>query len=136
MSLGNIPVTVITEHAPVSGNAVPVLLEIAELHKQLVASGEASAIDLTAMPLNDADKAWLKAQLGQGQVRATLEAEGTSTLEETACAGVWWVTHQDVRGQVQTELIEITRVPELLVTHPDDVAIGQEYLDILMNELD
>jgi hydrogenase-1 operon protein HyaF len=142
MPLDSIPVVVMNTSenslaaaSGLSGNAPVLLHEIAELVQRLLASDEPSAIDLRALPLTPADLDWLREALGQGQVVATLEAEGESTLSETVCPGVWWVTHHNEKGAVASEFIEVTYVPELLKAHPDDVKIGLEHLELLISDL-
>ena len=142
MPLDAIPVVVVNakESAGIadtglSGNAPVLLREIAELGLRLVATGESAAIDLRALPLTTADLDWLRETLGQGQVKASLEAEGESTLSETVCPGVWWVTHHNEHGAVASEFIEVTFVPELLKAHPDDIKIGLEHLELLISDL-
>lgn len=137
MPLDAIPIVVVNTSADagLSGNAPVLLREIAELVRRLLDGGESSAIDLRALPLTPADLDWLHETLGQGQVVATLEAEGESTLSETVCPGVWWVTHRNEQGAVVSEFIEVTFVPELLEAHPDDVEIGLEHLDLLISDL-
>jgi len=142
MPLDAIPIVVVNSAANqggadtgLSGNAPVLLREIAELARRLLDSGESAAIDLRALPLTPADLDWLRETLGQGQVMATLEAEGESTLSETICPGVWWVTHRNEQGAVASEFIEVTFVPELLKAHPDDVAIGLEHLELLISDL-
>jgi hydrogenase-1 operon protein HyaF len=127
--------TVIAADSGLSGNAPVLLREIAELGQRLLTTGESAAIDLRALPLTPADLDWLRETLGQGQVMATLEAEGESTLTETVCPGVWWVTHHNEHGAVASEFIEVTLVPELLKAHPDDVKIGLEHLELLISDL-
>ncbi|MEW5768797.1 MAG: hydrogenase expression/formation C-terminal domain-containing protein [Pseudomonadota bacterium] len=135
MSLDDIPVRVVAPDPGLSGNAWPLMLEIVQMVRNLLESGETSAIDLSALPLTPADKAWLKDRLGGGQIHVELQAEGLSTLDETACPGVWWVTHHDAQGRVLSELIEIAQVPELVKAHPDDIRMGCEYLEGVVSEL-
>jgi hydrogenase-1 operon protein HyaF len=142
VSLDAIPVVVVNTsaipagaNAGLSGNAPVLLREIAELVRRLLDSSESSAIDLRALPLTPEDLDWLRETLGQGQVVATLEAEGESTLSETVCPGVWWVAHHNEQGAVVSEFIEITFVPELLKAHPEDVEIGLEHLELLISDL-
>lgn len=135
MNIDNVPITVVAPDMGLSGNAWPLMLEIAEMVRRLLDSGETSAIDLSALPLNPADKSWLRDRLGTGQIGACLEAEGPSSLDETACPGVWWVTHRDHQERVISEFIEVTYVPELMRAHPDDVKIGLEYLQGVISEL-
>ena len=142
MPLDAIPIVVlnakesaVTADSGLSGNAPVLLREIAELGQRLLTTGESAAIDLRALPLTPDDLDWLRETLGQGQVMATLEAEGDSTLTETVCPGVWWVTHHNQHGAVASEFIEVTLVPELLKAHPDDVKIGLEHLELLISDL-
>ncbi len=135
MSLENIPVKVLAPDSGLSGNAWPLMMEIAEMVRDLMDTGETAAIDLSALPLTPADKDWLKERLGSGQIHVTMDAEGLSTLDETACPGVWWITHRDTRDKVLSEFIEVTLVPELIMAHPEDIKIGLEYLEGVISQL-
>ena len=79
MSLDAIPIHVIhsapggaVDPAGLSGNAPPLLRELLEMVRRLLAGGETAAIDLSALPLTPADLDWLKHTLawvdGQGRV--------------------------------------------------------------------
>jgi len=143
MSLDAIPIHVIPLHvslAPpaepgLTGNAPPLLREISELLRRLLETGETAAIDLSALPLTLADLDWLSVKLGEGEIAVTLQASGESTLNETACPGVWWVTHHNEQGAVTSQFIEVAFVPELVKAHPQDVEIGREYLELLISDL-
>ncbi|MDO9385575.1 MAG: hydrogenase expression/formation C-terminal domain-containing protein [Thiobacillus sp.] len=56
-------------------------------------------------------------------------------MDETACAGVWWVTHRNEQGAVASQFIEVAFVPELVKAHPADVAIGRERLEFMVSDL-
>lgn len=101
--------------------AVALLNEIAALLERFAATGEAAAIDLRSLPMGPLDRAQLEAALGQGEVQATIEADGRSQVRETGVAGVWWLEHRDPRGEVVAELIEVTSVPEILGAAADDI---------------
>jgi hydrogenase-1 operon protein HyaF len=138
MSLDAIPIHVI--NAPpadsgLTGNAPPLLRELLEQVKRLLDTGETSAIDLSALPLTPADLDWLRDKLGAGEIAVTLQASGESTLNETACPGIWWVTHRNEQGAVTTQFIEVAFVPELVKAHPQDVALGQEHLELMIADL-
>ena len=136
MSLDAIPIHVVSSAEPgLSGNAPPLLRELAEQVKHLLATGESSAIDLSALPLTPADLDWLREKLGEGEIAVTLQANGESTLNETACPGVWWVTHHNEQGAITSQLIEVAFVPELVKAHPQDVEIGREQLEFMISEL-
>ena len=138
MRLDGIPVVTAHTAAPVaalSGNASVLLREIADRVRRLIDTGETSAIDLLAMPLNASDLDWLRERLGAGEIRITLEADGESTLNETSCPGVWWVMHHNPGGGVMSAFIEVTPVPELVKAHMDDVRGGLERLEGLIASL-
>ncbi|MDP1924505.1 MAG: hydrogenase expression/formation C-terminal domain-containing protein [Thiobacillus sp.] len=136
MSLNAIPIHVINPAGPgLSGNAPPLLREISELLRHLLETGETAAIDLSALPLTSPDLDWLRDKLGEGEIAVTLQASGESTLNETACPGVWWVTHRNEQGAVTSQFIEVAFVPELVKAHPQDVASGQEYLELMIADL-
>jgi len=136
MSLDAIPIHVVSSAEPgLSSNAPPLLRELAEQVKHLLATGESSAIDLSALPLTPADLDWLHGKLGTGEISVTLQANGESTLNETACPGVWWVTHHNEQGAVTSQFIEVAFVPELVKAHPQDVQLGQEQLESMISDL-
>lgn len=136
MSLEAIPIHVVPPGVPgLTGNAPPLLRELLEMVYRLLETGETSTIDLSALPLTPADLDWLREKLGSGEIRVTLQANGESTLDETACPGVWWVTHRNEQGAVTAQFLEVAFVPELVKAHPQDVAIGQEQLELLISDL-
>lgn len=142
MPLDAIPVVAVSSVSPaglradaLSGNAPALLREIAEMLRRLLSAGEASAIDLQALPLTPADLDWLRARLGEGEIAVTLNADGESSFVETACPGVWWVTHHNPQGGVVSAFVEVAFVPEMVKAHHEDVAIGLEHLELLISDL-
>lgn len=138
MPLDAIPVVIAAvgpRAAELSGNAPVLLREIAEMLRRLLATGETSAIDLQALPLTPADLDWLREQLGEGEIAVTLTADGESSFDETACPGVWWVTHRNPHGAVASAFIEVAFVPEVVKAHHEDVVSGLEHLESLISDL-
>jgi hydrogenase-1 operon protein HyaF len=120
MSLSDIGVKV--ENAPQpTGIAKALLREIAEYLSTLAASGQGNIIDLSGMPMNEADRQELAKMLGRGEVQVTISTIGQSEIYETTYPGVWWATHRGDDGNILAERIEITPVPEMIKTHPDDI---------------
>ncbi|HLF31935.1 MAG TPA: hydrogenase expression/formation C-terminal domain-containing protein [Xanthomonadales bacterium] len=104
-----------------TGMAYSILSEIAQRLQLLAERNETSAIDLRSLPMTQADRDQLEAMLGRGEVSARLEIAGPSEVWETAYAGVWWIRHMGAGGRIATEEIAVTRSPEILLTHPQDV---------------
>jgi hydrogenase-1 operon protein HyaF len=111
-----------------TGMAQSLLQEIADRLSDLARTGEASAIDLRSLPMTPADRDELEESLGRGDVEAALDVAGKSEVRETQYPGVWWVRHFGAGDAVASERIEITAVPEILITHAADIAAGSTRL--------
>ena len=111
-----------TDSGAEHGNALPILNEIRHALARLLESGETSVIDLGALPMGPQDEAQLLAALGAGEVEATVNAGGPSSVRETAFHGVWLVTHRNEQEEVLARFVEIAFVPELLMSQAEDVA--------------
>jgi len=98
--------------------------ELAEALARLAATGEETVIDLKSLPVSPADLEALGERLGTGEVRCDIEVAGRSEVRETAYSGIWWVRHYGAGDELAVEEIVVTRVPEILVSHPDDVAFA------------
>ncbi len=106
-----------------TGIARSVLAEIGELLDALAcAGGTPAAIDLLSLPMTEADRVELEALLGRGDVDAKLDIAGPSEVWETGYSGVWWVRHYGANDAVAVERIEITALPDILMSHDDDIA--------------
>lgn len=104
------------------GAARAVLSELATLLERLSARDETAMIDLRSLPLNERDRTELKSALGNGEVRATLQADGVSTAHETQFSGLWWIEHRDAAGEILAELLEVARFPQILASAPEEIA--------------
>jgi len=105
-----------------TGMAYSILAEIGQLLTALSERGEAGAIDLRSLPMTDADRGQLEEILGRGEVRAELDLAGDSEVWETSYNGVWWIRHRGAGDKIATEEIAVTPMPEILMTHPADIA--------------
>lgn len=104
-----------------TGMARSVLTEIGQLLKALAEKGEAGSVDLRSIPMTDADRDQLEEMLGRGEVRAELDLAGASEIWETSYAGVWWIRHKGAGNKIACEVIAVTCIPEILLTHPVDI---------------
>jgi len=109
-------------------NLKPLLLQIEQALQDLLTAGTSTVVDLGAMPFSNRDEEDLRRQLGEGEVNAMLNAFGPTVIQETGLPGVWLIEHQDAEGRRLTLHLEVTRIPEILVTPEGDIA---EALDIL-----
>ncbi len=110
------------------GGVAALLTEIASLLARLAETRLPAAIDLRSLPMSPQDRSELESVLGEGEVRATIEAEGLSTLRETHMSGVWWVEHRNAQGELVAELLEIAYVPAILASASDEIAAAARTL--------
>lgn len=110
------------EPGPRTGLAQSLLREIARALAALSENDTRDAIDLRSLPLTPADRAELEEALGRGEVSVRFEVGGPSELWETSYPGVWWLRHLSAGDMVAAETIEITPLPDILASHPDDIA--------------
>jgi hydrogenase-1 operon protein HyaF len=124
MSLENIAIRVESPEAYSVGNVQALLAEIASHLEKLIDRGETGVIDLRGLPFAPGEYEQLRETLGQGELTAHLEAIGTSEIVETRFPGVWWSTHYNVEGDIVADVIEITFLPEILKSQPEDMRDG------------
>lgn len=132
-ALDEIPIRVETGEG-LARNALPVLHELRHALRRLIETGETTVIDLHAMPFGPGDEEQLLAALGTGEVSARLTALGESRIAEASYPGVWIVDHYNTHGQRIAYHIEVTSVPAVLVTQPEDMADGLERLEAALAE--
>ncbi len=123
-TLGDIEVEVQALH----GNVQPILNEILHALDRLIDSDEATTIDLAGLPFAPGELDALQAALGTGEVSAQLDALGTSIIRETLYPGVWWIEHRNVYDEVVGRYLEVTRMPEILLSQVADICTGRARL--------
>jgi len=95
--------------------------EVADMLQALIAEQRPGRIDLLGLPLSVTCLAALEQRLGHGEVAATLKVSGETLVRETRFAGVWWTSHYDEAGRLAAMLIEVTAVPEILLSSRADM---------------
>jgi hydrogenase-1 operon protein HyaF len=110
------------------GGVAAILSELVNLLERLARGEAAATIDLRSLPMSPHDRAELQRALGEGEVQATVNAEGLSKIRETHISGVWWVEHFDRHGELVAEMIEVTLVPQILASASDEIAAGARAL--------
>lgn len=132
-ALDSITVNVETE----TGNVVPLLHEIRHALGRLADQQEGTIIDLRSLPLAPGEEKRIEKILGQGEIRVEVDLLGPSLIEETSYPGVWLVTHRNAENEIVARFIEVTRIPELLKSQPDDIrdAIGRLEEDLTVTSV-
>jgi len=127
-SIDAIPVTA----EVVTGNVAPLLHEVRHALKRLADGKDGTVIDLQCLPLAPGEEERIEEVLGQGEVRAEIDALGPTIIQETSYPGVWLVTHRNTEQAVVGRFIEVTHIPELLKSQQADIENGANRLE---NEL-
>lgn len=130
-TLSDIPVRVEQSPPPPRdfGNAVPILGEVRHALARLAETGEATCIDLAAMPFGPGDEDRLLELLGRGEVQATVDALGPTRIWETRFPGVWLVDYANTDDQRLALQIEVDEVPRLLRAQRPDLTDSLRALD-------
>lgn len=110
------------------GGVAAILSELVTLLERLAETDEPAMIDLRSLPMGPQDRLELQRALGDGEVKAAVDAQGLSTIRETGVSGVWWVEHRDNQGELVAEMIEVARVPLILASDSDEIASGARAL--------
>lgn len=106
----------------------PLFHEMSHALTRLLSHQEEHAIDLHRLPLSRGDKQHLLTFLGKGEVKAELSALGQSMIWETSFPGIWIVEHYDAQDLLLSQTLEITWIPTLLKSQPEDVQVGLDRL--------
>ena len=118
-----------------SPQVLALLGELQDMLSALAERGEENRIDIRSLPMGPQDYEFLKQFLGNGEVSATVNALGLSEIKETRFSGIWWSVHYNSHDEIMAELIEVTKLPDIIKTQTPDLNDSTEslrsYLQIL-----
>ena len=128
-----------TSNLPTSVMNVPALLselanKITERAQDAAQGQPAHVMNLTLLPLSDADLFCLGERLGVGPVTFLSRGYGNCRVGSTACNNVWWIKYFNSEDALILNTIEVTNMPEVVMAAPEDIADSahrlQEILEI------
>ena len=114
-------------------NVKPLLHEVKHALDNLIETGHTTIIDLRSIPLAPGEEDKILNTLGQGEVKAQLNALGLSEVNETQYAGVWTVTHYNDEDEIISRFIEVTTMPEILCSQTEDIMDAYSRLAITLD---
>jgi len=120
---------------PLSAQVRALLQELRSMLDTLINTGDSNSIDIRSLPMLPGDYDQIKAILGDGEVTATVSAMGPTQIRETHIPGIWWVTHYNLDEEVMAEFIEVTALPQILLTPEIDLQHAGERLDYFIDKL-
>ena len=109
-------------------NALPILVELESHCAEYVESGAPHAINLTLLPLSDADLIFLDEQLGRGPVDTLSRAYGKCQVISTLVPNVWWIRFFNSMGTPILTTLEVIDVPAVICAAPEDLQDSAERL--------
>ena len=115
-------------------NVKPLLHEVKHALDNLIETGHTTIIDLRSIPLAPGEEDKILHTLGQGEVKAQLNALGLSEIIETQYAGVWTVTHYNDEHEIISRFIEVTTMPEILCSQTEDIMAAYSRLAITVED--
>jgi len=109
-----------------------ILQEIKNSLDHLLNTGHETVIELSTVPCGLESEELLRKTLGNGEVNASLTILGSDIIHETSIHGVWWVVHNDDKGNAITKSIYISYMPSILLAQQEDVEYSISVLDKLI----
>jgi hydrogenase-1 operon protein HyaF len=90
---------------------------------------------LGAEPISAFERVQLLKLLGKGELNISLSSLGESKIYETAYSGVWVVEHKNEQGQITSQFIEVTHVPDIVLSQMDDESASYESIQALIDNI-
>ncbi len=109
-------------------NALPILVELQSHHEAYTNGGAPHSINLTLLPLSEAELEFIDQRLGRGPIDILSRAYGKCEVISTGTAGIWWVRYYNSMGVLILNTLEVVDVPNVVKAAPEDLADSAERL--------
>ena len=127
------PIDMATDDVPEDAmNALPILFELQSHCAEYERSRAIHEINLTLLPLSDADLEFLETRLGRGPVDTLSRAYGKCQVISTLVANVWWVRYYNSMGMLILNTLVVVDVPAVLCAAPEDLRDSAARLDSIL----
>lgn len=113
-------------------NARPLLTEIIERNQAYVSNQDSHVINLSLLPVTEADINFLSGKLGMGGVTILSRGYGNCRITRTGLANVWWVQYFNSMDTPILNTIEITRIPEVACAAAEDISASAQRLATML----
>lgn len=113
-------------------NALPILTELQAAGDAWRRDGTAHSINLSLLPLSDADSEFLDQRLGRGPVDILSRSYGKCQVSSTKVANVWWVRYYNSMNTLILNTLEVTDVPSVVAAAPEDLRDSAQRLEEIL----
>jgi hydrogenase-1 operon protein HyaF len=113
-------------------NAQPILSELAAHAAAYKPGTTAHVINLTLLPMSDADLEFLDGALGRGAVEILSRSYGNCQMTSTAVPNIWWVRYFNSMGTLILNSLEVIDVPLVACAAPEDISDSAGRLEDLL----
>lgn len=110
-------------------NALPILFELKAACDAFVESGKTHSINLSLLPMSDAELEFLDERLGRGPVDILSRAYGKCQVISTQTPNAWWVRYYNSMGVLILNTLEVVAVPAVVAAAPEDLGDSAHRLD-------
>ena len=116
-------------------NAPVLLVELMDKSAGFSDQAELHVINLTLLPHTEPDLEWLDTALGQGSVEILSRGYGDCRISATGQAHVWRVQFFNSMDVLILDTFEVTRLPEVALAAPEDLADSAERIREVMEAI-
>jgi len=109
-------------------NAPSILAEVADQLLLRRPGDMPHVINMTLLPLNPADRAFLDERIGTGPVGLLSRGYGNCRITSTLWPGIWRVTYYNSQDAMILDTLELTAMPEAALAAAEDLADSDERL--------
>ena len=113
-------------------NALPILAELESRVELYHRDGTPHVINLTLLPLSEADVEFLDERLGRGPVDMLSRAYGKCQIISTQVRDVWWVRYYNAMSTLILNTLEVVDVPQVACAATEDLHDSKARLEEIL----
>ncbi len=113
-------------------SARSILAELAAAQQAFAVEGTTHTVNLTMLPMSDAELRFLDERLGRGTVEIVSRYYGTCRVTSTAVSNTWWVRYYNSTGALILNSIETSGIPEVVIAAAEDLRDSAQRLEELL----
>ncbi len=113
-------------------NVLPILTELAAHTADYRPGAERHSVNLSLLPMSEAELEFLDARLGRGPIDILSRAYGKCQVISAAASNLWWVRYYNSMGTLILNTLEVVDVPDVVAAAPEDLADSAKRLEQIL----